>query len=65
MHKDMIYREQSNLVIKKVKDFTSTSIFLTVLLLLAFGGAIRDRPCLLSAARLERLGSVVANLAIS
>jgi hypothetical protein len=52
-------------VIKKAKDFTSTSIFLTVLLLLAFGGAIRDKPCLLSAARLERLGSVVANLAIN
>jgi hypothetical protein len=62
---DMIYQEQSNLVIKKVKDFTSTRTFLTVLLLLAFGGAIRDKPCLLSAARLERLGSVVANLAIS
>jgi hypothetical protein len=52
-------------VIKKVKDFTSTIIFLTVLLLLAFGGAIRDNPCLLSAARLERLASVVANMAIS
>jgi hypothetical protein len=65
MHKEMIYQEQSNLGIKKVKDFTSTRIFLTVLLLLAFGGAIRDKPCLLSAARLERLGSVVANLAIS
>jgi hypothetical protein len=65
MHKDMIYQEQSNLVIKKVKDFTSTSTFLTVLLLLAFGGAIRCRPCLLSVARLERLGSVVAYLAIS
>jgi hypothetical protein len=62
---DMIYQEQSNLIIKKVKDFTSTRTFLTVLLLLAFGGAIRDKPCLLSAARLERLGSVVANLAIS
>jgi hypothetical protein len=65
MHKDVIYQEQSNLVIKKVKDFTSTSTFLTVLLLLALGGAIRCRPCLLSAARLERLGSVVAYLAIS
>jgi hypothetical protein len=65
MHKEMIYQEQSNLGIKKVKDFTSARIFLTVLLLLAFGGAIRDKPCLLSAARLERLGSVVANLAIS
>jgi hypothetical protein len=65
MHKEMIYQEQSNLGIKKVKDFTSTRIFLAVLLLLAFGGATRDKPCLLSAARLERLGSVVANLAIS
>jgi hypothetical protein len=36
-----------------------------VLLLLAFGGAIRDKPCLLSAARLDRVGSVVAYLAIS
>jgi hypothetical protein len=62
---DMIYQEQSNLVIKKVKDFTSIRTFLTVHLLLAFGGAIRDKPCLLSAARLERLGYVVANLAIS
>jgi hypothetical protein len=52
-------------VIKKAKDFTPTRIFLTVLLLLAFGGATRDKPCLLSAARLERLGSVVANLAIN
>jgi hypothetical protein len=64
MHKDITYQEQSNLGIKKVKDFTSTKIFLTVLLL-AFGGATRDKPCLLSAARLERLGSVVANLAIN
>jgi hypothetical protein len=62
---DMIYQNQSNLEIKKVKDFTSTRTFLTVLLLLAFGGAIRDKPCLLSAARLERLGSIVANLAIN
>jgi hypothetical protein len=61
----MIYQEHGNLVVKNVKDFTSTSTFLTVLLLLAFGGAIRCRPCLLSAARLERLGSVVAYLAIS
>jgi hypothetical protein len=61
----MIYQEQSNLMIKKVKDFTSTRTFLIVLLLLALGGAIRDKPCLLSAARLERLGYVVANLAIS
>jgi hypothetical protein len=62
---DMVHQGQSNLVIKKAKDFTSTRIFLTVLLLLAFGGATRDKPCLLSAARLERLGSVVANLAIN
>jgi hypothetical protein len=62
---DMIYQEQSNLMIKKGKNFTSKRTFLTVLLLLAFGGAIRDKPCLLSAARLERLVSVVANLAIS
>jgi hypothetical protein len=61
----MVYQDQSNLMIKKVGDFTSTRIFLTVLLLLAFGGATRDKPCLLSAARLERLGSVVANLAIN
>jgi hypothetical protein len=65
MYKEMFYQEQCNLGIKKVKDFTSTRTFLTVLLLLAFGGATRDKPCLLSAARLERLGSVVANLAIS
>jgi hypothetical protein len=65
MRKEMIYQEQSSLGIKKVKDFTSTRIFLTVLLLLAFGGATRDKLCLLSAARLERLGSVVANLAIN
>jgi hypothetical protein len=65
MHKEIIYQEQSNLGIKKVKDFTSIRIFLTVLLLLAFGGATRDKPCLLSAARLERLGSVVANLVIN
>jgi hypothetical protein len=65
MHNGMIHQEQSNLVIKRVKDFTSTSTFLTVLLLLALGGAIRCRPCLLSAARLDRLGSVVAYLDIS
>jgi hypothetical protein len=65
MHKEIIYQEQSNLGVKKVKNFTSTRIFLIVLLLLAVGGATRDKPCLLSAARLERLGSVVANLAIS
>jgi hypothetical protein len=65
MHNDMIHQEQGNLVIKRVKDFTSTSTFLTVLLLLALGGAIRCRPCFLSAARLDRLGSVVAYLDIS
>jgi hypothetical protein len=65
MHNGMIHQEQSNLVIKRVKDFTSTSTFLTVLLLLALGGEIRCRPCLLSAARLDRLGSVVAYLDIS
>jgi hypothetical protein len=65
MHNDMIHQEQSNLVIKGVKDSTSMSTFLIVLLLLAVGGATRDRPCFLSAARLERLGSVVAYLAIS
>jgi hypothetical protein len=65
MHNDMIHQEQGNLVIERVKDFTSTSTFLTVLLLLALGGAIRCRPCLLSAARLDRLGSVVAYLDIS
>jgi hypothetical protein len=61
----MIYQKQSNPVIKKGRDFTSTSTFLIVLLLLAFGGAIRDKPCLLSAARLDRVGSVVAYLAIN
>jgi hypothetical protein len=65
MHNDIIHQEQSNLVIKGVKDSTSMSTFLIVLLLLAAGGATRDRPCLLSAARLERLGSDVAYLAIS
>jgi hypothetical protein len=65
MHKEIIYQEQSNLGVRKVKDFTSTRIFLIVLLLLAVGGATKDKPCLLSAARLERLGSVVANLAIN
>jgi hypothetical protein len=62
---DMIRQSQSNFVIRKRKGFTSTRTFLMVLFLLAFGGAIRVKPCLLSAARLERLGSVVANLAIS
>jgi hypothetical protein len=65
MHKEIIYQEQNNRGVKKVKDFTSTRIFLIVLLLLAVGGATRDKPCLLSAARLERLGSVVANLVIN
>jgi hypothetical protein len=65
MYNNMIHQEQSNLAVKKVKGFTSTSTFLTVLLLLALGGAIRCRPCLLSTARLERLGSAVAYLAIS
>jgi hypothetical protein len=65
IHNDMIHQEQSDPVIKKVKEFTSTSTFLTVLLLLALGGGIRCRPCLLSTARLERLGSVVAYLSIS
>jgi hypothetical protein len=36
-----------------------------VLLLLAFGGAIRDRPCLLSAVMMDKVGSVVAYLAIN
>jgi hypothetical protein len=62
----MIYQKQSNPVIKKRKIFfTSTRTFLIVLLLLAFGGAIRDKPCLLSAARLDRVGFVVAYLAIN
>jgi hypothetical protein len=65
MHNGIIHQEQSNLVIKRVKDSTSMSTFLIVLLLLAVGGGTRDRPCLLSAAWLERLGSVVAYLAIS
>jgi hypothetical protein len=61
----MMYRKQNNPVIKKENFFTSTRTFLIVLLLLAFGGAIRDKPCLLSAARLDRVGSVVPNLAIN
>jgi hypothetical protein len=36
-----------------------------VLLLLAFGGAIRDKPCLLLAVMLDRVESVVAYLAIN
>jgi hypothetical protein len=62
---DMIYQKQSNPVIEKGRNFTSTRTFLIVLLLLAFGGAIRDKPCLLSAARLDRVGSAVAYLAIN
>jgi hypothetical protein len=62
---DMIYQKQSNPVIEKERNFISTKTFLIVLLLLAFGGAIRDKPCLLSAARLDRVGSFVAYLAIS
>jgi hypothetical protein len=61
----VVYQKQSNPGIKKGRNFTSTRTFLIVLLLLAFGGAIRDKPCLLSAARLDRVGSVVAYLAIS
>jgi hypothetical protein len=61
----MIYQRLSNPVIEKRGNFTSTRIFLIVLLLLAFGGAIRDKPCILSVARLHRVGSVVAYLAIS
>jgi hypothetical protein len=57
--------EKSNPVIKKGRNFTSTRTFLMVLLLLAFVGAIRDRPCLLSAVMLDRVGSVVAYLAIN
>jgi hypothetical protein len=60
----MVYQKKSNPGIKKGRNFTSTRTFLIVLLLLAFGGAIRDKPCLLSAARLDRVGSVVAYLAI-
>jgi hypothetical protein len=57
--------EKNNYVIKKGRNFTSTRTFLMVLLLLAFGGAIRDRPCLLLAVMLDRVGSVVAYLAIN
>jgi hypothetical protein len=56
----MIYQKRSNPVIKKGGNFTSTRTFLMVLLLLAVGGAIRDKPCLLSAVMLDRVGSVVA-----
>jgi hypothetical protein len=65
IHKILIYQNQSDLVVRRRKGVYLNKDFLTVLLLLAFGGAIRVKPCLLSAARLERLGSVVANLAIS
>jgi hypothetical protein len=40
-------------------------IFLVVLFLLAAGGATKDRTFLLSEVELKRVGSVVANLAIS
>jgi hypothetical protein len=46
-------------------NLTSTGTFLVVLFLFAAGGAIRDRPFLLSAEILERIGSIVAYLAIS
>jgi hypothetical protein len=46
-------------------NLTSTGTFLVVLFLLATGGAIRDRPFLLSAVELKRIGSIVAYLAIS
>jgi hypothetical protein len=61
----VVYQKQSNPGIKKGRSFTSTRTFLMVLLLLAFGGAIRDKPCLLSAARLDRVGFIVAYRAIS
>jgi hypothetical protein len=61
----MIYQKKGNPEIKKGRNFTSTRTFLMVLLLLAFGGAIRDKPCLLSAVMLDRVGSVVAYLAIN
>jgi hypothetical protein len=62
---DMIYQKKGNPVVKKGRNFTSTRTFLMVLLLLAFGGAIRDKPCLLSAVMLDKVGSVVAYLAIN
>jgi hypothetical protein len=46
-------------------NLTSTWTFLVVLFLLEAGGAIRDRPSLLSAVELKRIGSIVAYLAIS
>jgi hypothetical protein len=52
-------------VIEKEENLTSTGTFLVVLFLLAAGGAIRDRPFLLSAVALKRIGSIVAYLAIS
>jgi hypothetical protein len=39
--------------------------FLVVLFLLAARGAIRDKPFLLSAVALDKIGSIVAYLAIS
>jgi hypothetical protein len=57
--------EKSNPVVKKGRNFTSTRTFLMVLLLLAFGVAIRDMPCLLSVVMLDRVGSVVAYLTIN
>jgi hypothetical protein len=61
----VIHQKKSDPVIKKGRNFTSTRTFLMVLLLLALGGAIRDKPCLLSAVMLDRVGSVVAYLAIN
>jgi hypothetical protein len=52
-------------VIKKGRNFTSTRTFLMIVLLLVFGGAARDKPCLLSVVMLDRVGSVVAYLAIN
>jgi hypothetical protein len=49
---------------RKEKSYL-TGIFLVILFLLAAGGAIRDRPFLLSAVELKRIGSIVAYLAIS
>jgi hypothetical protein len=52
-------------VIEKEEILPQQGLFLVVLFLLAAGGAIRDRPFLLSAEILERIGSIVAYLAIS
>jgi hypothetical protein len=52
--------EKSNPCDQRKRNFTSIRTFLMVLLLLAFGGAIRDKPCLLSAVMLDRVGPVVA-----